>query len=80
MLFQQYSYQIQSNDLENYAYTINKCYLNINKEIYDELVNLNLVELFNNFKPDNSKSFILDLYAPKDENNITESDRVFLYT
>ena len=73
----QYSYQIQSNDLENYAYTINKCYLNINKEIYDESVNLNLEHLFSEFKSDNSKSFILDLYAPKDENNITESDRVF---
>lgn len=50
---------------------------NINKEIYDELLNLNLEHLFNEFKSDNSKSFILDLYAPKDENNITESDRVF---
>lgn len=73
----QFSYQIQTNDLENYAYTINKCYLNINKKIYDELLNLNLEHLFNEFKSDNSKSFILDLYAPKDENNITESDRVF---
>lgn len=58
-------YQI-ANDLELYSYIINKCYLNINKDLDIKIPELELKE-----------GFITKLYSPKDESNITEQDRVF---
>jgi adenine-specific DNA-methyltransferase len=76
--FKQYADLLIVNDLEAYSTVINQCYLS-NKddldiaglkkyydEINDSLQNKGL-----------KKGIISDLYAPKDEGNITPDDRVF---
>lgn len=67
-----------SNDIEDYAAVIGRCYLrnrsNVDfralSDIVDEMNRTVEVEPF-------TTGFIEELYAPKDENNITASDRVF---
>ncbi|GHV81883.1 restriction endonuclease subunit M [Spirochaetia bacterium] len=79
--FKKYSGLLIINDLEKYSTVINQCYLS-NKddlnipelqkqytEITDRLNNENLI-----------KGIISDLYAPKDEKNISPGDRVFYTT
>lgn len=60
-----------ANDLENYSYLINRTFLSNYKIDYD-IEKLNK-EILKNLEP----GFITELYSPKDENNIKESDRVF---
>lgn len=70
----QYASRIYTNDLELYSYVINDCYLT-NKEdfnedfyqkIYDDLNSKELIE-----------GIITQNYAPLDDNNIKEGERVF---
>ncbi len=67
---------IIANDLEDYSRIINSCYLaNIGASELKELQ-----EIHKALKIDDGelkKGFISELYAPKDEQNITKSDRVF---
>ncbi|UUD37306.1 DNA adenine methylase [Mycoplasmopsis equigenitalium] len=74
-----YSTNLYTNDLENYCETLNKCYLKNENEIdlnqldmyYDEISQkLENEPLFDN-------GFIYKLYAPHDDKNIKENDRVF---
>ncbi len=77
--FKQYSKILYTNDLEDYCYTINKCYLSNKSNIdlynynywYDHLNNL-LTQ--NPLKKD---GFIARLYSPKDDNDIQIGERVF---
>ncbi|MCR5705404.1 MAG: DNA adenine methylase [Acholeplasmatales bacterium] len=78
----QYSNILYTNDLEDYSYTINKCYLSNEDEIdldtlrkwYDFVINkINNSPLINN-------GFISKLYAPDDDLNIKEGERVFYTT
>jgi len=70
----QYSSRLYVNDLEQYSYIINQCYLtnkeDFNEEYYDEMykkvVSNDLIE-----------GIITDNYSPKDDNNIKEGERVF---
>ena len=67
-----------SNDFEDYAALIGRCYLSnrsdVNFAILSDIVNeLNERVITENF----NKGFIEELYAPTDESNITKSDRVF---
>lgn len=66
-----------TNDLEDYAYTINKCYLSNKSEInFDELekyYNILKQKLSSNL----SSGFISEMYAPNDTNNIKYGERVF---
>lgn len=73
----QYAAELATNDIEAYCEVINNCYLT-NKSL------VNKVELENicawlkaEVEKNLSSGFIAELYAPKDEANITSSDRVF---
>lgn len=68
---------IASNDFEDYAATIARCYLQ-NRSSVDVLSISKIVEEINTrVNGQFPKGFIERLYAPKDELNITLNDRVF---
>lgn len=70
----QYSSRLFANDLEEYSYVINDCYLtnseDFNEKFYNELYNKILLK-----KP--IEGIITNNYAPKDDNDIKEGERVF---
>lgn len=72
-----YSNILITNDLENYSYTINRCYLSNKSEIdYDQLISYyNLLVEKLNKKLDSG--FISEMYAPVDTDNIKDGERVF---
>lgn len=89
----QYSSEIYTNDLEEYARIISSCYLSNKSEInFEELEQLR-VQLNNSVKekipqylskdknyflnPDNMPGFISDMYAPKNLNDIKKDERCF---
>lgn len=76
-LFKRYARSIVANDIENYARLISECYLTNHSEV-DWTTLRNVVQIFNEQASITSKSgFIERLYAPVDEGNITNTDRVF---
>lgn len=76
-LLKAYSSVLVSNDLETYSRISLECYLT-NKEslIFSDLSKL-LDDITHQIKENPVEGFITDLYSPKDENNISASDRVF---
>lgn len=76
-MMKQYASKVIANDLEEYSKIINSQYLSNSKDFnfeeYDELLRNVLQQC--QTKP--IKGIISDGYAPKDENAITENDRVF---
>lgn len=77
-LLKQHSSVIYANDLEGYSETINKCYLSNRSEVdfkklYKELEWLE----FGTQDAMLKEGIIARLYAPKDDNNIQEGERVF---
>ena len=79
-MLKQHSNVLYSNDLENYCYTINKCYLT-NKQDIDFA---KLTELYRKLQQETSNSlrpgFISEMYAPLDDKNIQKGERVFYTT
>ncbi|MCL2721435.1 MAG: DNA adenine methylase [Treponema sp.] len=75
--FKQFSDLLITNDLENYSYVSNQCYLSNEDEIdflslreyYQELIAKSNNEL--------RKGIISELYAPKNDKNIKSDERVF---
>lgn len=68
---------IASNDFEDYAATIARCYLQ-NRSSVDTFAIFKIVKEINNRVNEKfPKGFIEKLYAPKDELNIKLNDRVF---
>lgn len=66
-----------ANDLELYSKITNECYLaNLNLEEKKEL-EIYHTKLTKSIRDGLKEGFITELYAPKDENNITLYDRVF---
>ena len=65
------------NDLELYSCIINKCYLsNVSSEINESIIKV--IDSLNNVKDDELyEGFITKNYAPEDDNNIKEGERVF---
>jgi adenine-specific DNA-methyltransferase len=75
--FKKYSSKLISNDLEDYCYTLNKCYLTNTSEIdFLELEKI-VRELNNEVTKNLSKGFISNLYSPKNDKSIKEGERVF---
>lgn len=75
-----YSNILITNDLENYSYTINKCYLTNKSEInMDELISYynRIIEKTNESL---NEGIISKNYAPKDSDNIKLGERVFFTT
>lgn len=70
----QYASRLYANDLENYSYIINDCYLtnseDFNEKFYDELYAKIMAK-------EPVEGIITNNYAPKDDNNIKEGERVF---
>ena len=67
-----------SNDLEDYATVINRCYLR-NRSTVDLARIARIVDELNEMVEQAAlpKGFIEEMYAPRDEANITADDRVF---
>ena len=77
----QHANKLYCNDLEDYCYVINKCYLSNAKDIdFDTLRHYydGIVWQLNN-KP-LIRGFIADMYAPQDDQNIKKGERVFFTT
>ncbi len=72
---------IVSNDFEDYAAVIARCYLR-NRSSVNFIALSEIVDELNDRVADESspKGFIETLYAPKDESEITKDDRVFYTT
>jgi len=76
--FKSHASLVISNDIEDYAAAISRCYLRNKSEIDIKIIN-NIVEDFNkrvDFEPF-AKGFIEEMYSPEDEENIKIEDRVF---
>lgn len=73
-LLKQYSKRLYVNDLEKYSCIINDCYLtnkeDFNEEFYNECLENILSEPL-------IEGFVTEHYAPKDDNNIKQGERVF---
>ncbi len=77
-LLKQHCYELHCNDLEDYAETINRCYLSNKNEIDEQEMDRWFTFLKNNLKDESLKAgFITRLYCPKDDDNIKENERVF---
>lgn len=74
-LFKSKGYDVIANDLENYSYIINQCYLS---NIADFNIN-NWTEIANEIKsyPTIENGIISSLYAPQDTKNIKRGERAF---
>ncbi|NLY03313.1 MAG: DNA adenine methylase [Campylobacter sp.] len=66
---------IIANDLELYSKIINECYLSNDSQKLKDNISKIWTKISDTNEPKNG--FIRELYAPKDENNILKSDRVF---
>jgi len=76
-LLKQHASVLHSNDLENYCETINSCYL-ANKSELDLKQIQESIDYLNAHKLDSSSiGFIESNYAPKDDDNIQNGERVF---
>lgn len=77
-----YSNTLYTNDLEDYCYTINKCYLTNKKDIDFDILDYwyNKLNLYLTQKPLIENGFIYKLYAPKNDNDIKLGERVFYTT
>ena len=75
-MLKQHSSTLYTNDMEEYSFLINECYLT-NRETFDEEKYLRYYELIRDEVENLIDGVISNNYAPKDENNITKEDRVF---
>ncbi|RAZ39418.1 DNA adenine methylase [Campylobacter hyointestinalis] len=74
-LAKKHSNLILANDLEKYSFVINSCYLeNANDELISSLSQIHN-QILQNYAP--KESFISELYAPKNDENIQKNERVF---
>ncbi len=79
--FKQYSYDLYVNDIEDYARTLNTCYLANKSTINFEELNRIYQLLLKNLTLDKLKrGFISKLYSPYDDKNIKYGERVFYTT
>ena len=76
--FKQYANNLFVNDLEKYSRVTNECYLSNTADInVEELQNIRHYLLSTISKNPLVEGFITELYAPKDDDNIQEGERVF---
>jgi len=76
--FKQYADNLFVNDLEKYSQTTNECYLANTADInVEKLKNLSRYLLTTISENPLVEGFVTELYAPKDDNNIQEGERVF---
>ena len=68
---------LASNDFEDYAASISRCYLQNRSSVDLTAITQIVEELNNQVDGPFPQGFIEKLYAPKDESRITQNDRVF---
>ncbi len=76
-LLKGYSKTIIANDLEDYSYLINQCYLSNKDELDIDLFNSYLKEINNHILSNPISGLISKNYAPLDDTDIKEKERVF---
>ena len=76
-LFKSHSELLITNDLEDYASLLSRCYLSNKNEININELREIIDELNQQVETNQYNGFIKELYSPSDENNITKQDRVF---
>jgi adenine-specific DNA-methyltransferase len=72
----QYATELYVNDFEEYTKCINSCYLSNKSEVNLEKIK-EINAYLNENKLNGSGSFVRELYSPKNDKNIVESDRAF---
>ena len=76
--FKAHASTLISNDIEDYAAVVARCYLRNRGEVNQRAVSEAVDEINHQVDFDSfPKGFIEELYAPRDENRITKDDRVF---
>ena len=78
--FKQYANTLITNDLEDYAYTLNKCYLTNKKDINIEELKSCYNNIQTKLKKGLHKGIIANNYAPDDMDNIKLGERCFYTT
>lgn len=76
-MLKQYSETLYANDLENYSRIINLCYLTNSTDIDWDLYHLLLERLHTELANNLISGVITEHYAPKDDSDIREGERVF---
>ena len=76
-MLKKYSSKIIVNDLENYSYVINACYLTNKEEYPKKLCNELRNEIISSSLNKKIPGIITENYAPKDDNKIEKGERVF---
>ena len=76
-MLKKYSSKIIVNDLENYSYVINSCYLTNKEEYPKKLCNELRDEIISSSLNKKIPGIITENYAPKDDNKIEKGERVF---
>lgn len=76
-MLKQHSTKVIANDLEHYSYIINSCYLSNRNEFEEDKYQECLEIIKNKLKKPIEDGIIRLNYSPKDEDNISETDRVF---
>ncbi|AIN93733.1 DNA adenine methylase [Treponema putidum] len=76
-MLKKYSSKIIVNDLENYSYVINGCYLTNKEEYPKKLCNELRNEIISSCLKEKIPGIITKNYAPKDDNKIQRGERVF---
>ena len=76
--FKAYASSLVSNDFEDYAAVIARCYLRNRSSVDLSAISESVAELNDRVTKDAfARGFIEEMYAPQDESNITKEDRVF---
>ena len=79
--FKQYAKKLYSNDLEDYCYTINRCYLSNRSNIDFAALGSYYDVIKRTLDTEPLKTgFISEMYAPADDQNIQKGERVFYTT
>ena len=76
-MLKKYASKIIVNDLENYSYVINACYLTNKEEYPKKLCNELRTEIISSSLNKKIPGIITETYAPKDDNKIQKGERVF---
>ncbi|MDR0503787.1 MAG: DNA adenine methylase [Treponema sp.] len=75
--FKQFSDLLIANDLENYSYVINQCYLSNENEIDLSSLRGYYRDLIADSKKELKRGIVSELYAPENDKNIKPDERVF---
>ncbi len=76
-MMKQYSSEITVNDLENYSYMINDCYLSNKSEFDSKKYDSYREEILRRAEGHKVEGIISEHYAPKDSGDIKKDERVF---